>query len=470
MPELSRNRRILILAICCLSLLIVGMDITIVNVALPALRADLHASVSGLQWTIDAYTVVLASLLILSGATADRLGRRRTFQVGLVLFTLGSLLCSIAPGLGWLVAFRMIQAVGGSMLSPVAMSIITNVFTDPRERARAIGVYGGVVGISLGVGPVLGGVLIESTGWRSIFWVNVPIGIAAFVLAAVFVPESKAERARRADPVGQILVIVVLLSLTYAIIDAPRAVDSAKICALAVLCLAAVVALLLYESRRKDPLIELTFFRSIPFSGATVIAVCALGAFSAFLFLNTLYLQDVRGLSALQAGLFLLPMATMTAVFAPISGRMVGNGGPRTPLLIAGTGMFLGALPLTRLTANLGYGWLLVCYLVFGVGFGMVNAPITNAAVSGMPRSQAGVAAAVASTSRQIGASLGVAIVGAVVSSGAGASIRTEFSRASHAGWWIVVGYGAAVFLLALVTTGRWAGGSASRVATLLDE
>jgi EmrB/QacA subfamily drug resistance transporter len=469
-PELSQKRRLLILAICCMSLLIVGMDITIVNVALPSIRTDLHASVSGLQWTIDAYTVVLASLLILSGSTADRLGRRRTFQVGLVLFTLGSLLCSIAPGLGWLIAFRMVQAVGGSMLNPVAMSIITNVFTDARERARAIGVFAGVVGISLGVGPVVGGVLVESVGWRSIFWINVPIGIAAFVLAAIFVPESKAERPRRIDPVGQILVIVVLLSLTYAIIEAPQAGDSPEIWALAVLCPAALVALLRYESRRKDPLIELTFFRSIPFSGATVTAVCALGAFSAFLFLNTLYLQDVRGLSALQAGLFLVPMATMTAVFAPISGRMVGNRGPRTPLLIAGAAMFMGAIPLTRLTDHLGYGWLLACYVVFGLGFGMVNAPITNAAVSGMPRSQAGVAAAVASTSRQIGASLGVAIVGAVVSRGAGANIRTEFSRASHPGWWIVVGCGAAVFFLAVITTGRWAASSAGKVANLLDE
>jgi EmrB/QacA subfamily drug resistance transporter len=468
MPELSRNRRNLVLAICCLSLLIVGMDITIVNVALPSIRADLGASVSGLQWTIDAYTVVLASLLILSGSTADRLGRRRTFQVGLSLFTLGSLLCSAAPGLGWLVAFRVVQAVGGSMLNPVAMSIVTNTFTDPRERARAIGVFAGVAGVSLGVGPVLGGLLVETIGWRSIFWVNVPIGLAAFALAAFFVPESRAERARRVDPVGQALIIVVLLSLTYAIIEAPRAASPAEIWALGILCLVALVAFLVHESRRVDPLIELTFFRSIPFSGATLTAVCAFSAFSAFLFLNTLYLQDVRGLSAMHAGLFLLPMAVMTMVFAPISGRIVGQRGPRLPLVIAGTAMFVGALPLTGLTDDFDQGWLLGCYLVFGLGFGMVNAPITNAAVSGMPRSQAGVAAAVASTSRQIGASLGVAVVGAVVSSGAGAGIRTEFSQASHAGWWVVVGCAAAVLVLALATTGRWAAGSTGTVADLL--
>jgi EmrB/QacA subfamily drug resistance transporter len=468
--DLTPRRRLLVLAICCLSLLLVGMDVTIVNVALPAIRTDLHASVSGLQWIIDAYTVVLASLLILSGSTADRLGRRRTFQIGLVLFSAGSLLCGIAPGLGWLVAFRMLQAVGGSMLNPVAMSIITNVFIDPRERARAIGVWAGVVGISLGLGPVLGGVLVETIGWRSIFWVNVPIGAAAFVLAALFVPESKAERARRIDPLGQVLVIVVLLSLTYAIIEAPRAGGSLEIWAIGALCALAFVGLLVHESRRTDPLIELTFFRSIPFSAATLMAISAFGAFSAFLFLNTLYLQDVRGLSALHAGLFLLPMAAMTVVLAPLSGRLVGSRGPRLPLLIAGAALLVGSLPLTSLTDHVGYGWLLGCYLVFGAGFGMVNAPITNTAVSGMPRSQAGVAAAVASTSRQVGATLGVAIVGAVVSHGAGAGIRSQFSEATHPGWWIVVGYAAAVLVLAWLSTGRRAARSAGRVAHLLDD
>ncbi len=452
-----------------MSLLIVGMDITIVNVALPSIRTDLDASVSGLQWTIDAYTVVLASLLILSGSAADRLGRRRIFQVGLSLFTLGSLLCSMAPGLGWLIAFRMVQAVGGSMLNPVAMSIITNVFTDPRERARAIGVFAGVVGVSLGAGPVLGGILVETIGWRSIFWVNVPIGVAAFVLAAIFIPESKADRARRIDPVGQVLVIVALVSLTYAIIEAPESGGSLVTWVLLLVCLVSVAVFVRYESHREDPLIDLVFFRSIPFSGATLTAVFAFGGFSGFLFLNTLYLQDVRGLSALHAGLFLLPLAAMVGVFAPISGRIVGNHGPRIPLLIAGAGLCLGALPLTRLDDHVAYAWLIGCYLVFGLGFGMVNAPITNSAVSGMPRSQAGVAAAIASTSRQIGTTLGVAVVGAVVSIGAGAGIGSEFAAASQPAWWIVVGCGAAVFVLALVTTGPWARRSTSTVAALLD-
>src|SRR5499425_1345602 len=210
MPELSSRRRYLVLAICCSSLFIVGLDATIVNIALPSIQHDLHAPVSGLQWTIDAYTLVVASFLMLAGSTGDRIGRRRTFQVGLAVFTAGSALCSLAPGLGWLVAFRMVQAVGGSMLNPVAMSIIANTFTDPAERARAIGVWGGVVGISMAAGPVVGGLLVNALGWRSIFWVNIPVGLAAIALTAVFVPESKVRRPRRFDPVGQVLVIITL--------------------------------------------------------------------------------------------------------------------------------------------------------------------------------------------------------------------------------------------------------------------
>src|SRR5690242_3889659 len=290
-----------------MSLLIVGLDNTIVNVALPSLQRDLHASVSGLQWTVDAYTLVLASLLMLSGSTADRLGRRRVFQTGLLVFTVGSLLCSVAPSLGWLVVFRMVQAVGGSMLNPVAMSIITNTFTDPAERARAIGVWGGVVGISMAAGPIVGGALVGSVGWRAIFWINIPVGLAALALTALFVPESKAPRPRRPDPVGQLIVIVALASLTYAIIEGPTfGWGSPKILGFFCLAAIAVVALVGYEPRREEPLIDLRFFRSAPFAGATVIAVSAFAALGGYLFLNTLYLQDSRHYSALHAGLLML--------------------------------------------------------------------------------------------------------------------------------------------------------------------
>src|SRR3954470_8101228 len=217
------TRRWLVLGICCMSLLIVSIDNTIVNVALPTIRRDLDASVSELQWTIDAYTLVLASLLIFSGSTADRLGRARIFKVGLALFTAGSLLCSVAPSVELLIVFRMLQAVGGSMLNPVAMSIIRNTFTDARERAQAIGIWGAVVGLSMALGPLVGGLLVAATGWRAIFWVNVPIGVVAFALTLRFVPESRAPKPRRIDRLGQALVIVGLVSLVYAIIEGPEA-------------------------------------------------------------------------------------------------------------------------------------------------------------------------------------------------------------------------------------------------------
>jgi EmrB/QacA subfamily drug resistance transporter len=466
---LSRQRRYLVLAICCLSLFIVGIDSTIVNVALPSIGRDLHAPVSGLQWTIDAYTLVLASLLMLSGSTADRLGRRRVFQVGLALFTLGSLACSLAPALGWLVTFRALQAIGGSMLNPVAMSIITNTFTDPGERAKAIGVWGGVFGLSMAMGPVVGGALVDSVGWRGVFWVNIPVGIAAIVLTALFVPESRAARGRKPDPFGQILIIIMLGALTYGIIEGPSyGWGSARILVFFAVAVVAVAAFLVYEPRRAEPLIDLRFFRSLPFSGATLTAVSALSALAGFLFLTTLYLQDVRGDRPLVAGLFLLPMAVMMAISAPLAGRMLARSGARLPLLIAGVGLTAAGILLSRLTASTTPGYLILCFVVFGIGSGWVNAPITNSAVSGMPRSQAGVASGVASTSRQVGNSLGVAIMGSVLAANLHGSMRTGFVSATEPGWWIIAASGVVVIILALVTTSRAGKASAERTASII--
>ncbi|MGH3159734.1 MAG: MFS transporter [Streptosporangiaceae bacterium] len=469
MPEQASRRRYLILAICCMSLLIVGLDNTIVNVALPSIRHDLHASVSGLQWTVAAYTLVLASLLMLSGSTADRIGRRRIFQTGLVMFTGGSLLCSVAPSLGWLIVFRMVQAIGGSMLNPVAMSIITNTFTDRAERARAIGIWGGVIGISMALGPVVGGALVASVGWRGIFWVNVPIGLAGAVLTRLFVPESRAPRPRKLDPVGQVLVIVVLGALTYGIIEGPGSGwGSAKIIFLFALAVGALTGLVWYERRRDEPLIDVRFFSSAPFAGATLTAVSAFAALGGFLFVNTLYLQDARGLSALHAGLYTLPMAGMTVIFGPLSGRIVASRGARLPLVVAGAAIAAGCGLLTGITNATSASWLFLAYVIFGIGFGLVNAPITNAAVSGMPVAQAGVAAGLASASRQIGQSLGVALVGSLVTAGLHGSMRTSFATASHLGWWVLAGCGGAVFVLGVITTGRWALGTAARTAARL--
>ena len=455
-----------------MSLLIVGLDSTIVNVALPSIARSFHSSLPGLQWTVDAYTLVLASLLMLSGSTADRIGRRRVFQLGLLLFSLGSLLCALAPSLNLLIAARILQAIGGSMLNPVAMSIIRNVFEDPRELARAIGVWGGTIGISLALGPIVGGALVESVGWPAVFLVNLPIGLAAIVLTALYVPESRAARPRRLDPVGQILVILGMATLTYAIIEGPGDgwLSASTLIEFAVAGVS-FAALIAYELRRREPLIELRFFSSAPFSGANMIALCAFAALGGFLFINTLYLQDVRGLSPFHAGLYLIPMAGVTLVVAPISGRLVGRSGSRLPLVTGSLALMASAAILTQLTVSTPTGVLLSSYFLFGLGFGLINPPITNTAVSGMPPSQAGVAAAVASTSRQVGQTLGVAVLGALAGAVAvNGRLGPGFTAATHSGWWIVVALGLLIFVLALITTTGWARDTARATAQRLSE
>jgi EmrB/QacA subfamily drug resistance transporter len=442
------------------------VDSTAVNVALPAIGRDLNARVSGLQWTVDGYTLAIACFMMLAGSTADRIGRRRVFQTGLALFTAGSLACSLAPSLGWLIAFRVAQGLGASMLNPVALSILTTAFPDPRERARAIGVWGATVGLSLTLGPVVGGLLVTSAGWRSIFWINLPVGLAALVLAAVYVPESRTATARRPDPVGQALVVTILGSFVYAIIEGSHhGYGSTLIISLFVLGAVAAAALSRYERRRGQPLVDPAFFRSVPFTGAFIAAVTAFLALSGFLFLNTLYLQDVRGYSALHAGLLTVPMAAGTAIASTFSGRLTAAHGPRPPLVGAGVLVAVGALLLTGLTPATSQPTLLSAYLLLGLGFGLVNAPITNTAISGMPRAQAGVSAAVTTTGRQIGNSLGVAVLGSIITAHAHGSDGGGFTTASHLGWWILAGCGTLIAALGVATTTGRATATATRIS-----
>ena len=454
----------LILAICCLSLLLVGMDVTIVNVALPAIQQNLRAGMAGLQWIVDAYTLVVASFLILAGSISDRFGRRRIFQIGLVMFIAGSVLCSLAHSIGQLIAFRAVQGLGASMLNPVALSIIANAFPSPRDRARAVGVWGAMAGLALALGPLVGGALTQTVGWRSIFWINFPIGLAAILLAAKFVPESKAPKARAFDPLGQMLVFVGLASLTYAVIEGPhRGWGSASIAGLFATAGAALALFIFYEPRRDQPLLDLRFFRSVPFSSATVLGFSAFASFAGFLFLNALYLEKERGFSAFATGLCTLPLAIVMAVSAPLSGRLVGKHGTRPSLLCSGAGFLTSTLILTRLSVQTPLGLLMLAYGLFGVGLGMVNPAITNNAVAGMPLAQAGVAAAIASTSRQVGAALGVATAGTVV--GTSYASGADFATATHPIWWIMTGCGAIVLLIGWLSNTAWARASTEQVA-----
>lgn len=466
----DRRRRLLVLAICCASVIAVVMDISIVNVALPAIRHDLDATASGLQWTVDAYTLVLASFLVLAGSMADRFGRRRVFLVGLTVFGVGSLCCGLAPSMGWLIGARALQAVGGTMLNPVALAIVANTFTDAAERARAIGVIGSMTGLSLAVGPVLGGLLVNTVGWRAVFLVNVPIVIAAVVCARLFIPESRAARARKFDPVGQALVALFLGSVIYVVIES-RSLGWDSLATVGLLA-AAVISLLgivIYEPRRNDPLLELRLFRSLPFSGAILMALLALCGFQAFLFVTTLYLQNVRGMSAAAAGLCLAPIGVLVVVLSPVSGRLVGSGGPLRPLLIAGAALAAAGGASQWVAAKTPLILVLPIYILIGIFLSMVNPPITNTAVSGMPRSMAGVAGALASTGRQTGTALGVAIAGVIIGP---ALTRGDLAyiAAAHHVWGIVSALGVGLVLLAFFSTGSRAKSTAVAAAARFSQ
>lgn len=423
----ARRRRRVVLLICCLSLFMTWLDNAIVNVALPAIQRDLHASVAGLQWTVDAYLVVLASLLLASGAIGDRVGRRRMFLIGLSLFLAGSLACSLAPGLGWLIGFRALQAIGGSLLVPSTLSIITNTFLDPAERAKAIGVWSATFGISIASGPILGGLLVDGLGWRAVFWANIPVGAIAFLLARRLVPESRAGAARRVDSRGQILTIVTIAAATFGVIEGPSHGWSSPLI-LGVFALASVslFAFLQVERRQDEPLLDLRFFSSASFSGAFAIASLSFFVFTGFLFLNTLYLQEVRGDSALWAGTLTLPATAVIALFALLGGQLVARFGPRPPLVAGGASMCAACLGLAFVTPTSSYWSIAWCYVALGIGIGLVSPAITNTAVSGMPRAQAGVASGAVSVARQLGNLLGVAVLGSV--------LATEFhaALASH--------------------------------------
>jgi EmrB/QacA subfamily drug resistance transporter len=316
----------------------------------------------------------------------------------------------------------------------------------------------------MALGPVLGGVLVDSVSWRAVFFVNVPIGALAIALTAIFVPESRAPKPRRLDPVGQLLVILTLASLTYAIIEGPRAGwTSAEIIACFAVSLLAFVALVGYELRREEPLIEFRFFRSAPFSGASTLAVMVFACIGGFLFLNTLYLQEVRHLSPLDAGLYVLPIAGMQIVFAPLSGRLVGHIGARPSLLLGALAVTASAAMLTSLSPTTSHAYLIASYVVFGLGTGLINPPITDAAVSGMPGAQAAVAAAVASTSRQVGFTLGVAVLGAIAGGTLSGALGPGFARATHPAWFVIAALGVAMFVVGALTTTRWARGTAAR-------
>ncbi len=444
------------MAVCCLTVFMIAIDTTVVNLALPLIGRGLHAPVAGLQWTIAAYSVTTASLMLTSGAIGDRFGRRAVLLAGLALFVAASAGCSIAPSVGVLIACRALQGAGGSALTPMAMGVITATVPDRTARARAMGIWSGTFGAGMAVGPVLGGILAGAWGWRSVFWINVPVGLIAMVLAGLLIPASRAAQPRRADPVGQLLVITFLACLVYGIIEGPSAGWGSPPIVAAFAVFAVTVPLLArWERRRAEPLINLRAFRSIPFSGALVITLCAFTALGGFLFLTSLYLQDVHGLTAWQAGLRLVPVAATTAAAGPLAGRVMARHGVRVPLAAAGAALSASCLMLALAPGDASVAFMTGAYAVFGVGYGAVNTVIADAAVAGMPRAQAGVAGGMTSAARQAGQSLGASVAGTILAASLHGPLRGGFAAASYPAWLALAACASVVLVMGFVTTSR---------------
>ena len=467
--EFSDRHKAAVLATCCLTVLITGMDLTIANLAIPSIRADLAATAAHAQWVIAIYALGVASLQLLGGAAGDRFGRRRVLQIGTAIFMLGSLLCSLAPDINVLIAARAVQALGASMMNPVALAVISQVFVAPVERARAIGIWGSVFGASLALGPVVGGLLIDVLGWRSVFWINLPVGAVAIALCAALVPESRSTTIRGIDPVGQALAAGSLFGLVFVLIESPsRGWTHPWIIATAVAAALGFVCFLRYEWWHADPFLELRFFRSIPFASAALTALFVFIVWGAFLFMMSIYLQGWRGYPAVQAGLLLLPVGLAVLVFSPISGRVVGRVGSRPALVVAGLMIVAMSTMLIFLTPMAPRWLLMMIFVSFGITFGMVTVPINYAAVSGMPQERAGAAAGVTSTSKQVGISLGVALSG-VLAAGALSPPMGDFTSAADPLWLFTLVLGLAIAAMGIVSTSPRAARSAERLAPLIE-
>jgi EmrB/QacA subfamily drug resistance transporter len=441
-PAAGRPR--LVLAICCFSLFMAQLDATAVNVALPAIGRDLHAGISGLQWVVDGFVLTLGSLAMSSGAAGDRRGRRLVFRRGLVVFTAASLACSLAPDLRWLIGARMVQGAGASMLMPVTLAIIAATFTEARQRAQAIGLWAAAAGLAAAAGPLLGGVLATTAGWRSIFWINLPVGLVGIALTSRYVPESRSATPRPADLLGQASIIAFVATLTYALIEAPdQGWASAGTLALFSAASCALAAFTAIELRSAAPMIDVRLLARPALAAAIAAAVLAYLALMGFLFLNALYLQQARDLSPVRAGLAIVPFPAALAVTSPLAGRLLARCEPQ--LLIGAGGTAIAAGLFALLGAGTATPYLALCgvYLLLGTGWGLLNTPVTNLAVSSMPRQQAGVASALAGSARQVGTVLGVALLGSLAStrlghvpaSGPAASHAAALAAAIHLGY-----------------------------------
>jgi MFS transporter, DHA2 family, multidrug resistance protein len=424
----AHTRRWLVLGVMCLSLLLIVMDNTIVNVALPTLQRDLDATTTQLQWVVDAYILVFAGLLLTMGSLGDRFGRRGALAIGLSVMGTASILSSFANSADQLIATRALMGVGGAMIMPATLSIITNVFTDRRERAQAIAIWSATAGAAVAIGPVTGGWLLEHFWWGSVFLVNVPVVVAALVLGQLFVPTSRDPSAPPIDVPGALLSIAGLVVLVWAIIEGPGGWTDPEILGAFALSAVLLGTFVLWERRVRFPMLDMSFFRNPRFSAASGAIMLTFFAMFGSLFLLTQFLQSILGYTPLEAGIRLLPMAGVMLVISPLSAKVVERIGSK---IVVATGLSVGAVGLilaSRLTAGASYPEVLASLVVLAAGLALVMPPATESIMGSLPLAKAGVGSAVNDTTRQVGGALGVAVLGSVMSSTYGPRVSDAVS------------------------------------------
>ena len=418
MPAQRTSQRAVLspaLVAVCLGYFMVILDSTIVNVALPALRAEFRAGVSGLQWVVDSYLLVLAAGLLSAGALADRWGARRVFQGGLGVFLAASAGCGLAPDLAVLIAARVVQGLGAALAVPASLALLRAAYTDQRARARAVGVWGGIAGLAAAAGPILGGLLVSTIGWRWVFFVNLPIALAAMVLTARFVPAPPG-RPRRVDPGGQSTAILALVALSVALIDGGRGGLTGTVLAAGIVCVLAVAGFVFIERRARAPMLPLALFRNRTLTAATVVGLLINLGFYGELFVINLYFQQVRHYSALVAGLALLPQMGVVAAGSAVSGRFTArSGGPRPTMLIGLAAGSAGLLALALTAADSAYAVLVGPLVAAGFGMSFTMPAATTAVTDNAPPEHAGLASGVINAARQVGSVIGVAVLGSLV-------------------------------------------------------
>jgi EmrB/QacA subfamily drug resistance transporter len=416
--ERTYQRRWWTLAVLCLSLMVIGVDNTILNVALPTLVHDLNASTSQLQWIVDGYTLVFAGLLLTSGSLGDRFGRRKALSLGLLIFGVGSALSAMAGGPSALIATRCLMGVGASLIMPATLSIVTNVFTVPSERARAIAIWAGFSAIGIAIGPLAGGYLLEHFYWGSVFLVNVPIVVLALVSGYFLIPDSRDPAAPKLDPVGALLSIAGLTTLVWSIIEAPSNGWGSTTTMVGLAAgLAVLGAFVAWELHSDHPMLNVNFFRNPRFTAASQAITWAFFALFGSLFVITQYLQVVLGYSALAAGVRIVPFAVVMMALAPQSAKVAERYGTKRVVFSGLMLLTAGLLIMLTAQADTGYLPVFVSFVVMAMGMAFTMAPATESIMGSLPRDKAGVGSAVNDTTRQVGGALGVAIVGSVYAS-----------------------------------------------------